>query len=136
MKKTILVLMLFGAVQLALGQNKIIDSLRQRLAEANTDSAKILWLGSLADYYAFVQFDSSIFYAKQTTDLSNRSNNQLGKWNGLRCMFLASNARGNYPQALEVALAMSKIIDTTNITEICHILIFIIVLFIIHTSLF
>ena len=116
MKKAILVLMLFGAVQFALGQNKIIDSLRQRLAEANTDSAKIQWLDSLADYYAFVQFDSSIFYAKQTTDLSNRSNNQLGKWNGLRCMFLASNARGNYPQALEVALAMSKIIDTTNIT--------------------
>jgi two-component system NtrC family sensor kinase len=111
MKKIILTVIFFGVIELVLGQNGVIDSLRNQLSAANTDSARAKWLGSLADYYAFVQFDSSIFYARQTIDLSNKSNSEFGNYNGLRCMFLASNCQGNYPKALEYALSMSKIAE-------------------------
>ena len=61
MKKIILIVLFFGVIKLVMGQNQFIDSLRNQLTIANTDSAKVKGLGSLADYYAFVQFDSSVF---------------------------------------------------------------------------
>lgn len=111
MKKMILVAIFLGFIKLALGQNQVIDSLRQQLAVAKSDSAKIRALYDIGDYYAFVQFDSSIIYANQTADLSNQVDNQYGKFLGLRCIFHAYNCQGNFPKALEAVLSMQKIVE-------------------------
>ena len=117
MKKMILVAIFLGFIKLALGQNQVIDSLKQQLVLANSDSAKIRALYYIGDYYAFVQFDSSIFYANQTIDLSNQLNNPFGKFAGLRCIFHAYNCQGNFPKALEAVLSMQKIVVQPNNTS-------------------
>ena len=114
MKKAILIVIAVGFAQLNLAQNSRIDSLRQQLILAITDDDSVKWLGSIAEYYAFVQFDSSIIYANKTFDISNRSNNVLGKYNALKCMGLAANCKGNYPNALEIALSMLKITEKSK----------------------
>lgn len=52
-------------------QQSYLDSLKQQLSLAkNQDTTRVLALFSLADYYGFIQFDSCLFYAAQTSELS------------------------------------------------------------------
>ena len=82
---------------------KYVDSLQQELSKAKNDIEKILTLGSLADYWGFIQFDSSIFYARQTLELSQKVNYPYGKYLSYYSLFHAMNCKGDYPKALEVA---------------------------------
>ena len=109
MKKGILIFLFFGFICNASGQIRRIDTLKRNLSLASNDTIRVLALSAMADYYGFIQFDSCLYYAKQTLDLSDRVNYPYGKYLGLRSMFFALNTQGNFPQALEVILNGIKI---------------------------
>jgi two-component system, NtrC family, sensor kinase len=85
-------------------QQPFLDSLQKKLnAQQKADTGRVWALSGLADYYAFVQFDSSLRYAQQVISLSQQINYPYGKYQGYRSTFNAYNSQGNYPQAFEVA---------------------------------
>jgi two-component system, NtrC family, sensor kinase len=85
-------------------QEPFLDSLQKKLnAQQLKDTGRVRALSSLADYYAFVQFDSSLRYAKEVIALSQQINYPYGIYLGYRTTFNAYNSQGNYPQAFEVA---------------------------------
>jgi hypothetical protein len=87
-----------------LAQETDLEQLHDRVNSPKEDTAKVLALNALADYYGFNQFDSSIFYARLTIDLSEKINYPYGSFLGLRSLFFAYNCQGNYSKALEVTL--------------------------------
>ena len=100
---------LFSANVLA--QETDLDQLHDRVNSPKEDTTKVLALNALADYYGFNQFDSSIFYARQTLDISEKINYPYGSFLGLRSLFYAYNCQGNYSRALEVTLQNFKIAE-------------------------
>jgi two-component system, NtrC family, sensor kinase len=104
-----LCLLLLFNVTSGSAQQHYLDSLRNQLNLAKgEDTSRVLALSSVADYYGFVQFDSSLFYATQILDLSQKINYTHGKILGYRSTFFAYNVKGNYPRALEAALNLQK----------------------------
>jgi hypothetical protein len=76
-------------------QQHYLDSLRNQLNEAKReDTSRVLALSSVADYYGFVQFDSSLFYATQILELSQKINYTYGKILGYRSTFLRLMLKG------------------------------------------
>src|SRR5579862_1312647 len=64
MKLVILLFVSSLILAVASAQQPYLDSLKQRLNLAkNQDTARVLALFSLADYYGFIQEDSCLFYA-------------------------------------------------------------------------
>jgi two-component system, NtrC family, sensor kinase len=103
---------LFILQVLGFGQQSFLDSLEQKLRGANRqDSSRVLALSSLASYYAYVQMDSCLFYARQVNDLSEKINYPLGRILSYRNTFSAFNNQANYPRALEAALDLQKITE-------------------------
>jgi two-component system NtrC family sensor kinase len=97
---------------LVLGQQSFLDSLEQKLRRADKeDSSRVLALSSLAAYYAYVQFDSSFFYARQASDLSEKINYRSGRILTYRNIFSVLNNQANYPRALEAALDLQKVTE-------------------------
>jgi two-component system, NtrC family, sensor kinase len=88
-----------------------LDSLQRELSNAKEDTTKVLVLGSIADYYGFVQFDSSISYARQTLALSEKLNYPYGRYLAYLSLFHASNCKGDYPQALEADQNILRVAD-------------------------
>ncbi len=108
-KKITLFLLLFNT-SVVTAQQTYLDSLKHQLTlTEKPDTSRVLALFSLADYYGFLQFDSCLFYAAQTTELSQKLNYPLGKFLGYWSTFHGLNSQGNYSKALEVALDMQKI---------------------------
>jgi competence protein ComGC len=95
----------------ALAQQDYVDSLHQEINNSKEDTTKVLALNLLASYYGFNQFDSSIIYARQTIELSEKLNYDYGRSLGFRSLFLAFNCQGNYPKALEATLQNYKIAE-------------------------
>jgi len=83
--------------------------LHYQLEHAKDDTTKIVAMAKLAAYYVQIQFDSTIFYARQTIDLAEKSNYTYGKFLGLLSIYNANNDVGNYSRALEIALQMLHI---------------------------
>ena len=104
-------LLLFFKVTIGSAQtHNLLDSFKNQLNQATQeDTSRVLALIPVADYYGFVQFDSSLFYATQILTLSQKLNYEYGKWRGYRSIFFAFNVQGNYPRALEAALNLEKI---------------------------
>ena len=95
----------------ACAQSHFLDSLHSLVNNAKEDTAKVSALNNLAAYYSFNQFDSSIFYAQQTIDLSKKLNYPWGSCLGMRSLFLAYNCQGNYTKALEVTFQNVQIAE-------------------------
>lgn len=104
MKFLVLFLFLLLHRNSTLGQPGFVESLHARLQNSKDDTNKVNTLATIADYYAFNQFDSSIHYAQQTIELSTALRFDFGIYLGLRSLFFAYNCQGNYPKALKVTL--------------------------------
>ncbi|HLY72283.1 MAG TPA: ATP-binding protein [Puia sp.] len=103
---------LFIAVDLVLGQQAFLDSLVKKLRAADKeDTSTVIALSSIATYYAFAQFDSCLYYARQAKDLSEKINYPTGRIFSYRNIFSALNNQANYPRALEAALNLQKITE-------------------------
>jgi two-component system, NtrC family, sensor kinase len=91
-------------------QNHYLDSLELQLENSKSeDTFRVRALSTIADYYGFLQFDSSLLYATQVLRLSEKIKFSFGKYLGYRSMFFAFNCQGNYPKALEASLNIQKI---------------------------
>jgi len=111
MKHLFFFLTIFLITYFAVAQKNYIDSLLTQVNKAKEDTNKVLALSALADYYGFNQFDSSIFYAGKTIDLSEKINYPYGSFLGGRALFFAYNCQGNYSSALEATLQNFKIAE-------------------------
>jgi two-component system NtrC family sensor kinase len=105
MKKIILLILMVSSMNLALSQNRILDSLDLQLQNFNReDSNRVLTLFSLADYYGFLQFDSCLLYAEETIKLSQKIDYPYGIYLGYMATFHGLNSQGNYAKALQAVL--------------------------------
>jgi two-component system NtrC family sensor kinase len=112
MKKFSFLLLALFNLSVVTAQQSYLDSLKQQLSVAkNQDTSRVLALFSLADYYGFIQFDSCLFYAAQTAELSQKLNYPYGKFLGYWSTFHGLNSQGNYAKALEMAINMEKASD-------------------------
>ncbi|HEX4375282.1 MAG TPA: ATP-binding protein [Puia sp.] len=112
MKKISFLFLALFNLSVVTAQQSYLDSLKQQLNLAkNQDTSRVLALFSLADYYGFIQFDSCLFYAAQTSELSQKLNYPFGKFLGYWSTFHGLNSQGNYAKALEAAINMEKIAD-------------------------
>ena len=75
------------------------------------DTSRVLALSDLADYFGFVQFDSSLSYSTRAFELSKKLKYLSGRFRAYRSKFFAFNCSGNYPMALDAALNLQKISD-------------------------
>ena len=99
----------------ALCQNHYLDSLDEQLRNArNEDTTRVRALSSIADYYGFLQFDSSLLYATEVLRLSEKIKYSFGKYLGYRSMFFAFNCQGNYPKAMEASLNIKKLVEESK----------------------
>jgi len=117
MKHLTIIVILWGTANLSFAQNHAyLDSLRTQLNKATKeDTNRILALSAMADYYGFIQFDSSLFYATQEAALADKLNFVYGKLLAYKSKFFAFNVTGNYPMALEAALSVDKTFEQLDI---------------------
>jgi|SRR5579862_129189 len=109
MKSVILLFVSSLILTVASAQQPYLDSLKQRLNLAkNQDTARVLALFSLADYYGFIQEDSCLFYAAKIAHISEKLNYPYGKFLGYWSAFHGLNCQANYTMALDAALNMQK----------------------------
>jgi two-component system, NtrC family, sensor kinase len=112
MKKILILFLVLFIVSVVTAQQTYLDSLKHQLSlYEKPDTSRVLALFSLADYYGFIQFDSCLFYAAQTSELSQKLNYPFGKFLGYWSTFHGLNSQGNYAKALEVAITMEKAAD-------------------------
>ena len=88
-----------------------IDSLRREAKITQNDTLRLVWLRSIADFYADRNPDSSYYYAEQSLNLSRKLNLRLDEGGSLRDMGYALINRGNYPRALQTLLASMEILE-------------------------
>jgi len=84
------------------------DSLKRGLENANNDSLRIQILGEIVDYYAFNQFDSSLYYSATLFNLAQKNHDLYGVCLGSFAMFHAFNCKGEYEKALEADLNLNR----------------------------
>ncbi|PWU22615.1 hypothetical protein C5B42_05570 [Candidatus Cerribacteria bacterium 'Amazon FNV 2010 28 9'] len=65
----------------------------------------------MADYYAFVQFDSCSLYSSKALELARQLNYPYGMYLAHLSIFHGMNCQGNYPKALDAALNLQKAAD-------------------------
>src|SRR5580698_3436470 len=85
------------------------DSLLQQLKTEKDDTAKVLTLCDLAQYHAYTQSDSNLFYVNKATELAEKINYPYGKLQASIELFFDANFKSNYTRALEIALKNLKI---------------------------
>ena len=112
MKHFFILFLIVLLTSFSFGQQPYVDSLNQQLNNSKDDTSRVLTLNALAVYYAFNHFDTATLYAQQMIDLSKKVNYSFGHHLGLRSLFYAYNAQGNYAKALAVTLENAKIAET------------------------
>ena len=99
-----LVLALATTISIPARAQHFLDSLRNQYEKAADDTARIYGLYNIADYYAFVDFDSSQVYTEKALALCEKLKFQYGIFLVHHGEFFAYITRGSYPKAVEIAL--------------------------------
>jgi hypothetical protein len=80
-----------GICRAGFAQHRILDSLRMQLVNVkDEDTSRVLALSDLADYFGFVQFDSSLSYSARAFELSKKLK-YLWKFRAYRSKFYGFN---------------------------------------------
>ena len=107
----IIILLLISSLTVQ-SQPSVLDGLRVEVNRSKPVSVeRAAALGNLADFYAFLQFDSCIYYSSKTIELSTQLNFLYGMYLGYISAFHGMNCQGNFPKALEAALNLQRISD-------------------------
>jgi len=96
-----LILLLFLIVNFTTAQTATIDSLKYELTIAKEGTTKANLLNGLSFSYAWSDADTSIMYAQQAFDLSQKINFEQGIARAQLNMCAAFTTLGNYSRALE-----------------------------------
>lgn len=116
MKKLSLLWLLYFLSSNLAAQNGYTDSLKQRLASAKEDTAKVELLDALSSGYTWSYSDTGIMYGRQGLQLAQKIKYHTGE---LRCMVSLGNSlttHGDYIQALDItykALSLFKVLHDT-----------------------
>ena len=113
MKKLLTLLLFLTSTNLKAQNERTfrIDSLKKRLSLTISDTSKVLIMAELANTYGYSQADSSLSYAHQIFELSQKANYLYGKYIGYLSLFAAYNTVGDYPKVLESLLSALKIAE-------------------------
>lgn len=76
------------------------DSLKLRLAQSTTDSARVKLLAKLGFEYAFINLDSSREYCQKSIHLADEINYTKGKADGLNSLAISYDVEGNHEVAI------------------------------------
>jgi hypothetical protein len=87
------------------------DSIRYLIEHSGNDTIRVDHLNSLANYFAFIRQDSSIFYYAKAIELGEAINYPNGCHEGYDGMSFVLNTAGNYGKALEMAMKGLKIAE-------------------------
>ena len=119
MKIFFLWLLLLLSLKKTIGQDNYRDSLKQKLASAKEDTAKVNTLFNLTVFYTFTYPDTAASYATQGLQLAQKIGYKLGEAHCLGGLCLSFTFLGNFPSALDFgfkALAIfENLHDTTQI---------------------
>src|SRR5882724_2317647 len=105
MKRLLFTIFLLQLFSFAESQRFVdIDSARLLLGKTNSDEAKVLIYADLSFTYAFLQVDTSIWYAQKAILLAKQLEFKEGEATGMFSYGWALWASGNYDKAIEAAL--------------------------------
>ncbi len=98
----VVVLFLFGSLCICqvYGQRKMIDSLLLELPSMSNDSNRVLVLTRLSRSFLYTHPDSSLQFARQAFQLTNRLNYTKGKLEALQAIGYYHRNRGNLDSAI------------------------------------
>src|SRR5688572_853210 len=107
-------------VVLGFGQaNNLVDSLEEQLSKNILDTTRVRILIRLADAYTFTDFQKSIQYAKEASDLAIKTENPDLKYSANQQLALSYSLEGDYTSALKyetLSLQLAFLLnDSTNI---------------------
>jgi len=91
--------------------------LQRALAQATTDTSRVLLLADLAATYRYSRFDSVQWYAQRGLVLARRIGYPKGEGRCLSRMAILLGERGNLPQALRVDLQALRLNQASHDTE-------------------
>ena len=114
MKKIILVVLVFMNTTYGNGQTHEIDSLKQLLQDAKTDTGRVLLLANLGFFYSFSQPDTAMLMSMQALEISRNIGFKKGEAKCLNSIGNVYTALGNYPKAMEFLLQALKINEKIN----------------------
>ncbi len=89
-----------------------LDSLRDRLRQAKSDTDRIYALYDVADFFAFVDVDSSLRYSEKVIQQSDKLRFLYGRFYANHGIFNAYITQSEYPKAVEIALANLNLADS------------------------
>lgn len=98
-------------------QSPQTKSLRQALAAATSDTARVLLLADLSATYRYSHFDSVQKYARQGLVLAQKLDYAKGKGRCLSRIGILFSERGNLPQALRIDLQALRLNEASHDDE-------------------
>jgi two-component system NtrC family sensor kinase len=101
----------------ARAQSPQTKALRQALAAATSDTARVLLLADLSATYRYSHFDSVQQYARQGLHLAQRMEYAKGQGRCLSRIGILLSERGNLPQALRVDLQALRLNEASHDAE-------------------
>ena len=105
MKQSFIVLVfLFWGIPVTLAQNKVVDSLKNLVANTNADSTKVLLMIDLAANYQFYNSDLALAVIEDATKLAQSTDYKRGELRAICRKGEILHLRGALPQALEAEL--------------------------------
>ena len=113
--KKICLLLLYAALSLnCYAQNKSIDSLKQKLLSAKSDTNKVNLLWKLAHHYNFTFTDTALTYANQSLALAKKLDFKKGEIRALLALGGIHSLRGDYPASLSIQLKALQLAESVK----------------------
>lgn len=114
MMRVIITLLIILSVHQAVGQSSDIDILKNKLANASSDTQRISILGDLAAAYNFINADTSLLYANEGLKLAEKINDPARAAKMKIPVSAALTIQGNYPLSLNYGLDALSYFEKTG----------------------
>ncbi len=98
----------------AIGQNRFIDNLKNKLPLATNDTSRVLILADLCYFFRYTNIDSSIYFGNQSLMLAEKIKFKRGESDALNRLGLAFREKGDLPKSLEFQFKALNIAEDLN----------------------
>ena len=120
----IAIIFLLFQVVLCFGQsNNLIDSLEDQLSKNIVDTTRVRVLLKLADAYTFSDFQKSVQYAKEASELAIKTENPNLKYSANQQLALSYSLEGDYTTALKyetLSLQLAFLLNDSSSIGLSH----------------
>jgi signal transduction histidine kinase len=116
MKKSILTFLIFISIPLMVIAQKVdwFKDLKNQLNAADHDTAKVLVMAQLSNYYKFSKLDSAFFYGFEALSLARKINFPKGEVKALQYIALTYYNLGNDSKGLQLCLQGINLAEKNN----------------------